>query len=271
MSVEGVARDRKGEDAQIAGSPVMDSRTGYSQVFRRGNESKLTYKLKWAAWEWLYSIAQCRCIGFEVKLEGPGGRVVDLAAVGPGNTIYVVEVKVSRADFARDNHTCADLKALKELNEPLLRRGRLARLTLNQAARHAQRACPDGWESEPSYQLALADYERLRREEMNYRNRVATFSIKFHDPRFLSIADYHYIMAPRGLVPFKQLPDRWGLLDESPAVIDPAPKKEVRKNPGIVSNILRAIARSNSTSMMRAQGVLFTEDGAVFPRGAQEA
>ena len=113
------------------------------QVFKRGNETALTYSLKWTAWEWLYSVARCRCIGFEVKLEGPGGRVVDLAAVGPGNLIYVVEVKASRADFARDNHTHADLQALKDRNEPLLRRGRLARLTLTQATRFAQDARTD--------------------------------------------------------------------------------------------------------------------------------
>ena len=269
MSVDRAGRGRQREDTQLSDLPEANSQTGYSQVFRRGNESGLTYKLKWAAWEWLYSVAQCRCIGFEVKLEGPGGRIVDLAAVGPGNVIYVVEVKASRADFARDNHTCADLDALRELNEPLLRRGRLARLTLTQAARYAQAARSDGWESEPSYQLALADYERLRREEQTYRDRLATFSIKFHDPRFLGVADYHYIMAPRGLVPLKQLPNRWGLLDEAPSVIAPAPRKEVRKNSGIISNILRAIARSDSTSMMRAQGVLFTEDGAVFPRDSR--
>ena len=234
-------------------------------TFKRGNESKLTYSLKWAAWEWLYTFAGCRCIGFEVKLEGPGGRIVDVAAVGPGNTIYLVEVKASRADFSRDNHTFSDLEALKDLNEPLLRRGRLARRTLTQATRYAQDARGHDWELEPSYQLALADYQRLRKEEQTYQDRVATFSVKFHDPRFLAIADYHYIMAPRKLLQSKSLPPQWGLLNEIPDVVIPAPKKEVRKNSGIISNILRAIARSNSTSMMRAQGVLFTEDGAVFP------
>ena len=245
-----------------------ESKTGQNDglVFKRGNESKLTYALKWAAWEWLYTFAGCRCIGFEVKLEGPGGRVVDLAAVGPGNVIYVVEVKASRADFARDNHTHSDLAALKELNEPLLRRGRLARRTLSQATQYAQEVRDGDWEAEPSYQLALADYRRLRREEETYRDRVATFSVKFHDPRFLAIADYHYIMAPRKLVSPKVVPPNWGLLNELPDVVVPAPRKDVRKNSGILSNILRAIARSGSTSMMRAQGVLFTEDGAVFPQ-----
>ena len=157
------------------------------------------------------------------------------------------------------------------MNEPLLRRGRLARRTLTQATRYAQEARSADWEEEPSYQLALADYQRLRKEEQTYHDRVSTFSVKFHDPRFLAIADYHYIMAPRRLVPARQVPPQWGLLNELFDVVVPAPKKEVRKNSGILSNILRAISRSNSTSMMRAQGVLFTEDGAVFPRNLDEA
>ena len=196
------------------GRRKQESGAGAGQVFKLGNESRLTYSLKWAAWEWLYTFAGCRSIGFEVKLEGPGGRIVDLAAVGPGNTIYIVEVKASRADFSRDNHTFDDLEALKELNEPLLRRGRLARRTLTQATHYAQEARSDDWEREPSYQLALADYQRLRKEEQTYRDRVSTFSVKFHDPRFLGIADYHYIMAPRKLVPARQIPPQWGLLNE---------------------------------------------------------
>ena len=252
------------------GRRKQESAAGAGQVFKLGNESRLTYSLKWAAWEWLYTFAGCRSIGFEVKLEGPGGRVVDLAAVGPGNTIYIVEVKASRADFSRDNHTFNDLEALKELNEPLLRRGRLARRTLTQATRYAQEARSDDWEEEPSYQLALADYQRLRKEEQTYRDRVSTFSVKFHDPRFLAIADYHYIMAPRKLVSARQVPPQWGLLNELPEVVIPAPRKEVRKNSSVLSNILRSISRSNSTAMMRAQGVLFTEDGAVFPRDVEE-
>ena len=81
--------------------------------FKRGNETALTYDLKMAAWEWLYHEADCRVIGLEVKLEGPGGRIVDLAAVGPQNTFYVVEVKSSRSDFVRDDHTAYDFSELQ--------------------------------------------------------------------------------------------------------------------------------------------------------------
>ena len=75
-------------------------------------------------------------------------------------------------------------------------------------------------------------------------------------------------MAPPGVIPRHRVPPQWGLLDGAPQVVVPAPAKEVRKNTGIISNILRSIARSNTTTMMRQQGVLFTPDGAVFPRDA---
>ena len=83
------------------------------------------------------------------------------------------------------------------------------------------------------------------------------FDTKFRDPKFMGIADFHYLIAPKGVVARSSLPLQWGLLDETAAVSLPAPRKEVRKNTGIVSNFLRAIARSNTTSMMRSQGMAF--------------
>ena len=233
--------------------------------FKPNNESALTYRLKWLAWEWLYLAAQCRCIGMEVRLEGPGGRVVDLVGVGPENAIYVVEVKSTRADFARDNHTAQDLAALKAQGRAVAARTDLARDTLVQAAAFAQKKQPDGWRDVCAYRNALADYRRVKGKEIAYWNRLATYSIKFHDDRFLGIADYHYIIAPRGVVMRRRLPPGWGLLDDTPHAVVIAPKKAVRKNSGIVSNVLRAVSRSNTTSMMRGQGVSFSEAGAVFP------
>ena len=91
------------------------------EPFKRDSETALTYRLKWLAWQWLYTVAQCRCIGMVVRLEGPGGKVVDLAAVGPENVVYVVEVKSSKSDFARDNHTIEDLNALQARSKALNR------------------------------------------------------------------------------------------------------------------------------------------------------
>ncbi len=226
--------------------------------FKRGNETGLTYDLKMAAWEWLYREAGCRVIGLEVKLEGPGGRIVDLAAVGPENTFYIVEVKSSRSDFSRDDHTSDDFTELQGREGTVAGRTGLAKKTLRQAMDYAQATNPDDWREVPAVKQALADYRRVSGKEEAYRNRVATFSTKFHDPRFMGIADFHYLIAPKGVVTRGSLPPQWGLLDETSAVLLPAPRKDARKNTGIVSNFLRAIARSNTTSMMRSHGMAFT-------------
>ena len=232
--------------------------TTESGPFKRGNETGLTYDLKMAAWEWLYREAGCRVIGLEVKLEGPGGRIVDLAAVGPQNTFYIIEVKSSRSDFSRDDHTGDDLTELQDRERNVMGRTDLAKETLRQALGFAKDTRPDFWRAVPAFKQALSDYQRVSGKEEAYRNRVATFSTKFHDSRFMGIADFHYLIAPKGVVTRSSLPFRWGLIDEASELSLPAPRKDVRKNTGIVSNFLRAIARSNTTSMMRSQGMSFT-------------
>ena len=219
--------------------------------FKLGSESEQTYRLKWAAWEWLYGAAGCRCIGFEVRLQGPWGSVVDVVGVGPGNAIYAVEVKVSRSDFARDNHTDADIARLHKQADLLARRIALA--------------------DAPSYRSPAGDRARLAQEQERLRERLDTISTKFHDPRFLGIADYHYVMAPRGVVLAEMLPPQWGLLAPTAREIVPAPAKPVRKSSGIMANALRAIARANATAMMRAHGVRWGEEGAEFPHADDDA
>ena len=219
--------------------------------FKLGSESERAYRLKWEAWEWLYSVARCRCIGLEVRLQGPWGSVVDVVGVGPSNTIYVVEVKASRSDFARDNHTQADIDRLRQRQDALDRRIDLTRA--------------------PGYRSSNGDGSRLEQEAERLRQRRATVSTKFHDARFLSIADYHYIMAPRGVVLVEMVPPGWGLLEPGPGEIVKAPAKAIRKNTPIVSNVLRAIARANTTAMMRAYGVKFGSSGPVFSHSVDGA
>jgi len=221
------------------------------QRFKLGSESELTYRLKWEAWEWLYCVTRCRCIGLEVRLQGPWGSIVDVVGIGPSNTIHVVEVKVSRSDFARDNHTEADIERLRKRADSLARRVELA--------------------DTPGYRTSAGDLERLLQEQERLRERLTTVSTKFHDPRFLSIADYHHIMAPRGVVLAEMLPAGWGLLEPGPREVVAAPAKTVRKNGGIMANALRAVARANATAMMRAHGVRWSEDGAEFPHKDSEA
>jgi hypothetical protein len=213
--------------------------------FKLRSESERAYRLKWEAWEWLYHEARCRCVGLEVRLQGPWGSVVDVVGIGPSNTIYVVEVKASRADFARDNHTEADIDRLQRRQAALDRRIQLARA--------------------PGYRSSNGDGSRLEQEAARLRERLTSVSTKFHDPRFLGIADYHYIMAPQGVVLAEMKPIDWGLLEPGPREVVPAPVKAIRKNTGIVSNVVRAIARANSTAMMRAYGVRFVSAGAEFP------
>jgi hypothetical protein len=61
--------------------------------FKNGNETELTYSLKWAAWKWLWEVAECRVVGFEVRLEEPFGRITDVVGLGPENRVFLIEVK----------------------------------------------------------------------------------------------------------------------------------------------------------------------------------
>ena len=78
-------------------------------------------------------------------------------------------------------------------------------------------------------------------------------------------------MAPRGVVLAEMLPPGWGLLEPGPRLVAPSPAKNVRKNSGIMANTLRAVARANTRAMMRAHGVSWTEEGAVFPARTGDA
>ena len=89
----------------------------------------------------------------EVRLQGPWGSVIDVVGVGPANTIYVMEVKVSRSDFARDNHTDADLARLRKRADSLARRIELA--------------------DAPSYRTSAGDLDRLLQEQERLRERLA--------------------------------------------------------------------------------------------------
>ncbi|MEE3168195.1 MAG: hypothetical protein VX654_11860, partial [Chloroflexota bacterium] len=139
--------------------------TRESGPFKRGNETGLTYDLKMAAWEWLYREAGCRVIGLEVKLEGPGGRIVDLAAVGPQNTFYIIEVKSNRSDFSRDDHTGDDLTELQDRERNVMERTDLAKETLRQALGFAKETSPDFWRDVPAFKQALSDYQRVSGKE----------------------------------------------------------------------------------------------------------
>ena len=167
-------------------------------------------------------------------------------------------MKSSRSDFSRDDHTAEDLSELESRERTVTNRTNLAKETLCQAVYYAKKISPGAWREVAAFKQAIAAYRRVAAKEEVFRNRVATYSTKFHDPKFMGIADFHYLIAPKGVVDRRNIPPLWGLLNETSGISLPAAEKNIRKNSGIVSHLLRAIARSNTTSMMRSQGIAFT-------------
>lgn len=221
-------------------------------TFKRGNESDLTYTLKWAAWEWLYTVARCRVIGFEVAFEGPGGRIVDVAGVSKDRALYIVEVKSSLADFRRDDNDSRDRDRLRREEEA---NGRMASLTLE---------ILKGAADEDAAAQATLDIEMLSHRSTKLRERAGKLSTKFHDPRFIRVADYNYLMVPATTVRRNQLPPLWGLLAPTPKprVVIEAPRVGGSRPTHMYAAVLRAIARSNTRDMMRARG----EESRMAPR-----
>lgn len=215
-----------------------------TMTFKRNNETDLTYSLKWAAWEWLYTVARCRVIGFEVAFEGPGGRIVDVAGVSNDKALYVVEVKSSLADFRRDDNDSRDQERLRKEEEA---NDRMASLT---------QEILEGTGDEDAAAQATLDVEMLSHRSMRLKERAGRLSTKFHDPRFVRVADYNYLMVPSKAVRRNQLPPLWGLLAPTPkphTVIE-APRVGGSRPTHMYAAVLRAIARSNTRDMMRVRG-----------------
>ena len=242
--------------------------TDRKRPFHRSSDTLVTYRLKWAAWAWLYREAGCRAIGFEVRLEGPGGRVVDVVGVGPGNRVYAIEVKASRGDKARDDHDAGDRRRLAERAPVMAGAVELTGSVLEAAAGYAHSSGTETLETDPAYRQALADHDRRVKKRDNHAKRLANFSTKFRDPGFLRTAHCHYLMAPAGLMRRDELPPFWGLLDETPRVVVEAPVKQVAD---ATTHVLRNIARSNTSAMMTEYGVIRTKGEIRFPDHVSQA
>ncbi len=224
---------------------------------RRGNETELTHALKWAAWRWLYEVASCRVIGFEVRLEGPFGRIADVVGLGPENRVFLVEVKSSRSDMQRDDHTPRDADKLAARGRPVAEAADLASEILESAKKIAKGRLGDSWRDSLAFQQALADHQRAVNRRRTHRGRLETFSTKFHDPAYLRTADYHYLMAPTGMLRPSEVPDQWGLLNMDREVVVDAPLKQVKR---VTAHVLRAIARAGTRDLMTACGVEVSRD-----------
>jgi hypothetical protein len=216
--------------------------------FKNGNETELTYSLKWAAWKWLWEVAECRVIAFEVRLEGPFGRIADVVGLGPENRVFLIEVKSSRADLRRDDNN-------ERAREKLWQKSK----SLDKAAEHSQKvlsnanAATTGPEGSPKNSRAVAiaesEAQSILDKAESTRKRIDTLSTKFHDPAYLRCADYHYLMAPHRMIRTTELPDQWGLLNEHAETVVEAPLKQVKR---VTQHVLRAIARANTRDLMKA-------------------
>jgi hypothetical protein len=212
--------------------------------FKNGNETALTYSLKWAAWKWLWEVAGCRLIAYEVRLEGPFGRIADVVGLGPENRVFLIEVKSSRSDLSRDDNNERTKKRLTLKAGALVKAEELTRSVLNDAKNRANISGENR-----AIALAEADVETIANKSASTNRRLDTLSTKFHDPAYLRCADYHYVMAPHRMIRTTELPDQWGLLNEEAETVVEAPLKQVKR---VTQHVLRAIGKANTRDLMKA-------------------
>ena len=254
-----------GENSSHEPSNDPDAKgSGPSSILKSAGETDLTYQLKWAAWRWLYADAGCRSIGMEVRLEGPFGRVVDLVGVGKNNVVYIVEVKSSRGDLKRDDKSEVDRKRAVAQMSALKDAANLTATVLDDARQHAVKTAGEGtdWRQSPAYVSARRENDEMASRLAAKERAIVHFSTKFHDPSFLACADFHYIMAPQGLIARSELPPFWGLLNESSETVVSAVQKQIRKN---TTHVLRVIAKANTRDLMKACHISIAKPS---PRGA---
>ena len=170
-----------------------------SVALKSASETDLTYRLKWAAWRWLYSVAGCRAVGMEVKLEGPFGRVVDLVGVGKGNVVYIIEVKSSRGDLRRDDKTKTDRqRALAQLGA-LQDAAALSSAVLDDARQHAVEtsAADADWRENPTYVAARRDHNGMEGPISCQGANLGAILDQISRPGFLSVRRLSLRCSPR--------------------------------------------------------------------------
>ena len=95
--------------------------------------------------------------------------------------------------------------------------------------------------------LSVKSQLRLSRTQ----RRLNIFSTKFYDPDYLGCADFHYLIAPRGIIWPGDLPPFWGLIDEYANMINQAVPKQVKR---VTINALRVISKANTRDLMKIYG-----------------
>lgn len=248
-------------DSERQGPRVYDAR-----MLRRRNESELHYRLKRAAWKWLWARG-CRAIAFEAKPDPALPARVDVLAVAPDKATYIIEAKQSRGDFLRDlarQASAGHARALAHLEELWTRYERAAEGARALAAERggsSHLAVPEFAPfAEAHLQLALKARRRLERTD-------AAAPGKFGLDQLGRIARYRFLAAPPQVAAPEELPPGWGLLayDEK--------KDELRiarpANPsgkGEPARVLAEVARVNTQDLMMSSGVTWHRGQPRFPK-----
>ena len=77
--------------------------------------------------------------------------------MGHENRVLLIEVKASRSDSARDDHTQRDRARLADRQGPVAEAEELTNGVLEAAAEAALSRDPDGWRHNPAVRLAAAE------------------------------------------------------------------------------------------------------------------
>jgi hypothetical protein len=236
-------------------------------MIRRGNESELHFRIKRAAWRWLWERG-CRAIAFEALPDPKLGARVDVLAVAPDKATYVIEAKQSRGDFLRDlakEAAPAHRRALEAL-EALWSRYELAVEGARQLAR--ERGLTSHLDVAELAPFAEAHLELALRARRRLARTSGPDDRKFGMTQLGRIARFRYVAAPPHVGTAEELPDGWGLLSFDDATETVVVAKPARPGRGDPARVLAEVARVNTQDLMHAGGVTWRRSGPRWPRAA---
>jgi hypothetical protein len=154
-----------------------------------------------------------------------GSYIYDVVGTD-GARIYVVESKAQRGDFLRECNDPEDIKDKIKEYKALLK------------------------------ETGDTDYvDKIHKEKEK--------GIKFYDKSIFKLANECYIIAPQDMIMKEDLPEGWGLLDEEPMTVIPAPKRAVEQK--WITRVIGEIGKKHTKGYLREIGVEFVGKKVVFP------
>lgn len=154
-----------------------------------------------------------------------GSYIYDVVGTD-GFRIYIIESKAQRGDFLRE---CNDPEEIKE---------------------------------------NIKEYKCILKEtgDTDYIDKIhkeKKKGIKFYDKSVFKLANECYIIAPENMIHKDELPKGWGLLDEEPMTVIPAPKRQVDQK--WITRIIGEIGKKHTKLYLKNIGVEFNDKNVVFP------